>query len=46
MATDVVCGMKVKEDSKFFSQYKGKTYYFCSGHCKEEFDKAPLKYTR
>ena len=36
----------ILEDSKFFSQYKGKTYYFCSGHCKEEFDKTSLKYTR
>jgi Cu+-exporting ATPase len=26
------------------SEYKGQTYYFCSGGCKKAFDKAPEKY--
>jgi YHS domain-containing protein len=46
MAIDVICGMKVKEDTEIRTEYKGKTYYFCSNHCKMEFDKNPLKYTR
>ncbi|MCL4330571.1 MAG: YHS domain-containing protein [Candidatus Thermoplasmatota archaeon] len=46
LAVDVICGMKVKEDSKFFSEFQGKKFYFCSSHCKETFDKNPLKHSR
>ncbi|MCL4328174.1 MAG: YHS domain-containing protein [Candidatus Thermoplasmatota archaeon] len=46
MAKDVICGMKVKEDSKFQSEFQGKKFYFCSGACKAEFDKNPLKHSR
>jgi Cu+-exporting ATPase len=28
------------------SQYQGKTYYFCSTSCKEEFDSDPARYVR
>jgi YHS domain-containing protein len=28
------------------SSYLGKTYYFCSTHCKVEFDKNPSKYVK
>jgi Cu+-exporting ATPase len=45
MTKDPVCGMQIKEkeaDGK--SEYKGKTYYFCSSSCKETFDKEPAKY--
>lgn len=28
------------------SVYKGKTYYFCCGGCKPEFDRNPAKYVR
>jgi YHS domain-containing protein len=40
--TDPVCGMKIdpaKAAGK--SDYKGKTYYFCSDHCKKTFDAKP-----
>ncbi|GGM68096.1 YHS domain-containing protein [Thermogymnomonas acidicola] len=43
---DVVCGMKVGEDTPYTSEYGGKKYYFCCGHCKEQFDANPLKYVR
>ncbi|KAA8922277.1 YHS domain-containing protein [Thermoplasma sp.] len=43
---DPVCGMKVDKNAKFRSSYNGKDYYFCSEHCKVEFDKNPIKYTR
>ncbi len=45
MAKDPVCGMDVDEKTAAGkSEYKGKTYYFCSPGCKKEFDKNPEKY--
>jgi Cu(I)/Ag(I) efflux system membrane fusion protein len=42
---DPVCGMEVEPDkSTPKSEYRGKTYYFCSDHCKREFDKNPAKF--
>ncbi len=46
MPTDVICGMKVKESTDLKSEFQGKTFYFCSSHCKSEFDRNPLKYSR
>lgn len=45
MAKDPVCSMEV--DGKVAaatSEYKGKTYYFCTPGCKRAFDQAPEKY--
>lgn len=43
---DPVCGMKIdKSEAKATSEYKGKTYYFCSEGCKGKFDKGPEKYS-
>ena len=45
MATDPVCGMEVEEATAAAkSEYKGKTYYFCSSDCKRTFDQDPEKY--
>ena len=45
MAKDPVCGMEVNEKTaKHKTEYKGKTYYFCSPACKTAFDKSPAKY--
>jgi len=48
-ATDPVCGMKVEvaeaKAAKMSSQYQGKSYFFCSEHCKKQFDEAPAKYS-
>jgi Cu+-exporting ATPase len=42
MKIDPVCKMTIEEkDAIGTSIYKGTTYYFCSGVCKEEFDKDP-----
>lgn len=42
---DVVCGMKIDPaKAKGKSEYKGKTYHFCSEDCKTKFDKDPAKY--
>ncbi|MGE5576075.1 MAG: YHS domain-containing protein [Syntrophothermus sp.] len=45
MSKDPICGMMVDEKSAAGkSDYQGKTYYFCSAHCKAEFDKNPARY--
>jgi Cu+-exporting ATPase len=42
---DVVCGMTVdSETAQHKSEYRGQTYYFCSGDCKRTFDQDPEKY--
>jgi len=42
---DPVCGMTVtKETAAATYDYKGKTYYFCSKACKDNFTKDPQKY--
>lgn len=45
-ATDPVCGMTVdpKASDTQKSEYKGKTYYFCSREDKAKFDKSPAQY--
>jgi YHS domain-containing protein len=45
MVRDPVCGMQLEESNAAGkSEYKGKTYYFCSPSCKGAFDKEPGKY--
>lgn len=45
METDPVCGMQVDpKTAAGQSEYDGKTYYFCSDHCKKQFDKDPKRY--
>jgi YHS domain-containing protein len=45
MIMDLVCGMELsKVEAKLSSEYKGKTYYFCSQGCKTHFDNDPEKY--
>lgn len=42
MEIDPVCGMSVDPASAAGkSEYQGKTYYFCSQGCKQEFDQNP-----
>jgi YHS domain-containing protein len=42
---DPVCGMTVtKEGAAGSATYQGKTYYFCSASCKDNFTKDPQKY--
>jgi Cu+-exporting ATPase len=43
--TDPVCKMVIEDkDAIATSLYKGKTYYFCSIPCKEDFDRNPESY--
>jgi YHS domain-containing protein len=45
MAIDPVCGMEVDENgAKERSIFEGRTFYFCSQDCREEFDEAPEEY--
>lgn len=38
MAKDPVCGMAVDEKAaRFKAEKEGKTYYFCSQHCLDQF---------
>lgn len=43
-AKDPVCGMNVDPKSAVRHEHGGKTYYFCSAHCKEKFRTEPQKY--
>ena len=43
---DPVCGMMVDPATAQKTEYKGKTYYFCSIDDKKEFDKAPSSYIK
>lgn len=45
MAKDPVCGREMEDKkSSQKSDYKGRTYYFCSNNCKFQFDMNPKKY--
>jgi YHS domain-containing protein len=47
MAIDPVCGMKVDEKTaQYKTDYKGKTYYFCSPGCMKSFGAEPEKYVK
>jgi len=45
---DLVCGMDIDPKKAaaagLKSDYKGKTYYFCAGDCKRQFDTEPAKF--
>lgn len=46
MQTDPVCRMQVDEQKAAGkSDYQGKTFYFCSETCKQQFDHNPQQYT-
>ncbi len=40
---DPICGMEASSDF-FKTNYQGKDYYFCSDHCKQQFEKDPKAY--
>ena len=47
MVHDVVCQMDVDESTtRWKSEYKGNTYYFCGQTCKQNFDRNPEKYLK
>ncbi len=45
VSTDPVCGMKVPvETAKWFAEYGGETFYFCSQSCLKKFEANPTAY--
>jgi Cu+-exporting ATPase len=45
LVKDPVCGMSVDpHTAKHRTEYRGKTYYFCSARCREKFEAEPAKY--
>lgn len=45
MQRDPVCGMIVDEkEASLRSELDGTDFYFCSSHCKNEFDKDPHRF--
>jgi len=47
MARDPVCGMTVdEENARFETDWKGKSYYFCSPGCLASFKAHPEKFAR
>jgi len=45
LVTDPVCGMKIEPETAYSKiEYEGRTVYFCSKHCEEEFKRNPKKY--
>lgn len=43
--TDPVCGMQIEgQDAAGQSDFEGRTYYFCSFACKEQFDANPTRF--
>jgi YHS domain-containing protein len=46
MTQDVVCGREVDEQrAARKSDYKGRSYYFCSSDCQQRFEAEPARYT-
>ena len=37
VAKDPICGMGVDEATAIHAERDGKTFYFCSDHCRKEF---------
>jgi putative ABC transport system ATP-binding protein len=44
MATDPVCGMVVERDRAVAAEWNGKTLYFCSRGCRDEFFEDPQRF--
>ncbi len=38
---DPICGMTVDEATELHAERDGKTFYFCSDHCRKSFLSAP-----
>ncbi len=46
MKKDLVCGMDVKEDTKYTTLHGGKKMFFCSHECQQEFIHGPDKFLK
>ncbi len=41
LSKDPICGMTVDEETALHTERDGKTFYFCSDHCRQKFVAAP-----
>ena len=41
MTKDPICGMSVDEATSLHAERDGKTFYFCSDHCRQKFLSTP-----
>ena len=41
MTKDPICGMTVDQGTALHAEREGKTFYFCSDHCRQKFLSAP-----
>ncbi len=41
MTKDPICGMTVDEATALHAERDGKTFYFCSNHCRQKFCPRP-----
>ena len=41
MTKDPICGMTVDEATALHAERDGKTFYFCSDHCRQKFLSTP-----
>lgn len=46
MATDPVCGMAVEREKAVCAEWEGRTLYFCSRGCRDEFLEGPQEFSR
>jgi YHS domain-containing protein len=46
MKKDLVCGMDVKDDSKFTTLHGAKKMFFCSHDCQQKFIHEPDKFIK
>lgn len=44
ITVDPICGMSVSTSKSIETKYKGKSYYFCSPHCQQTFDREVDRY--
>jgi putative ABC transport system ATP-binding protein len=44
MATDPVCGMPIETTSSHHTEHAGRTWWFCSAHCRDEFTAEPHRF--
>lgn len=46
LATDPVCGMRVKRSDSIQRNYRGHSYFFCSEQCAHDFLRSPERYVK
>ena len=46
MKKDIVCGMDVKDDTKFTTLHGGRKLFFCSNDCRNNFLHEPDKFIK